>query len=270
MTSVDDHPFSGQYSTLRDLEDRATDVAKDLLGEKSQNSEDSLEYKLPLLKKNAVKTLYIIAEAYPNTTQATEIEKKSGFHRSTVSVHTRELGDLDLIDQQILRGTENKYKPTHLYRLKPGADPDADREQIRRFFEAYVQKDPSLVVDPENEPEEDSSVSDDLGNPWNDEAQPWQEPKLNEPESVPDSLNVIDTEPELSPELSNEEDAEEPTFEEKVAAIINEMAQEIVSLRERVSDLEQKLHQKSRHAGQVDLSQAMSLLNSPKGGTRKS
>ena len=109
-------------------------------------------------------------------------------------------------------------------------------------------------------------MSDDLGNPWNDEAEPWEEPKLNEPESVPDSVNAIDTEPDLS----NEEDAEEPTFEEKVAAIINGMAQEIVSLRERVSDLEQKLHQKSRHAGQVDLSQAMSLLNSPKGATRKS
>lgn len=247
MTNINDQAFSGQYEALRDFEDKAAYVTKGFFGEEAQTVGDSLGHKLALLKKSTVKTLYIIATVYPRTIQALEIGELSGFHRSTVFVHTRDLVELELIDQEILAGTENKNKPTHLYRLKPSID----REQVYRFFEAHVQKDSSLALALEQDQKEVVSVDGS-----------------KDDSSVSTELSESSSESAASGAVINGENSgveqkaldEEMTFEEKVAEIINGMAQEIIALRERVSDLEERLHQKSRQAGQVDFSQAMNLL----------
>ena len=234
MINLTDQSFLGQPSALRDFQDRAEQMVESL-SNGSRASENSLDYKLDRLKTNAVKTLFFVLTASPNMVQMVEIGEKTDIHRSTVSVHMRELEDLELIEKEILSGTENKYKPTYLYRLNPSVD----RQRVREIFEAKFPNDPLLNLG-----------TQPLGSFDGEQTDLALESKREQTQGESDVV-------------------EEEGIEQKIATIINAMAEEIVSLENRVSELEQKLDQKSQSGKQVDFSQAMHLLKTMKTGGGK-
>jgi len=198
-------------------------------------SENSLEYKLDRIKKNAVRTFFIISEIYPSEIQTLEIAKKSEIHRSTISVHVKELEELDLIEKRIVPGTENKLKPTYSYKLASSID----RQRVREIFEIKFPGDPLLG---------NISQSSTPSFVKSDDEQQLDSTETAEPVALYDA----------QPEISN---FKQP-FEEQIVSIIKKMAQEIVALQNRVSELEDKLSQESRRGEQVDLTEVFTLLNS--------
>lgn len=58
-------------------------------------------------------------------------------------------------------------------------------------------------------------------------------------------------------------------FEHQIAVVINKMAQEIVALQNRVSDLEGKLSQESHRGEGIDFTDVINLLNSMQNGRTK-
>ncbi|MFN7468622.1 MAG: hypothetical protein ACK6CP_08655 [Pseudanabaena sp.] len=151
MTNIDDPSFLDQELDNRDLEEKR--LSDDLIFDSTINQ------KLAQIKKGAIQTLYIISEAFPKKLQVTEIATRSSFHRSTIGAHCSDLVVHDLIEQEILVGTENKFKPTHLYWLKPNQNRDA----IREIFEAQSKKDSSLAIKEESfNLEDDISTDEEL------------------------------------------------------------------------------------------------------------
>lgn len=63
--------------------------------------------------------------------------------------------------------------------------------------------------------------------------------------------------------------AAKQSFEHQIAVVINKMAQEIVALQNRVSDLEGKLSQESHRGEGVDFTDVINLLNSMQNGRAK-
>jgi|SanBayMetagenome_1026888.scaffolds.fasta_scaffold16493_2 hypothetical protein len=246
---VTDHASSDQYLALRDFHKRNESITQgsgDNLDDQT-NQHETLLNKIALLQqKSALKILYVIYDAFPDHLLTLQIADRADIHRSTVSVHVRDLVELGLVKQDVQAGTEKKYNPTYLFSLNP----EIDREDLREIFDSKIKSDSSLAVihkektvPPENAIDSEASILDLLD------------------DSLDTSSNT------LTDQTPTEADDQPPanisasSFEEQIATLVTKMAEEIVFLQNRVSELEQIITQRSQQKQQLDLSQAMSLLD---------
>lgn len=192
----------------------------------------SLEEKLARVKKKAIRVLYALLLTHPEPCQTLGLSEVLDTHRSTVSVHINELEALDLTVRSVLEGTEKKLKPTGLY----GLHPSVDHQELREIFNREFPGDPLLNASSEV-PRQETPVIAALG----------LDAKTNSSEA--------DT-------VSSVGDLEEDSFEQQIAQVFHRMAEEIVALQGRVTDLEVQLSQKTRRG--ADLTETISLLGSLK------
>lgn len=234
-----DHPSSGQYSAYRDLPERSESPTQGSHNTVGNKQSDTLYNQIALLQqKSGLKILYVLYEAYPSRLLTIEIADRADIHRSTVSVHVKDLVELGLVRQDIQAGTEKKFNPTLLFSLNS----EIDREALRQIFESKIKSDPSFGVI-----HKEKTVSQE--NPIDEESNLFD---LIEDSLSTSSESLLDQTPANSSGSS---------FEEQIATLVTAMAQEIVSLQKRVSELEETISQKSQQRQQLDLSQAMSLLD---------
>lgn len=252
--TIYDHPFGSQQLPLSDLDDRSRSTGGEdaLLNNPSrkpfflENPEmpTSLKQKLGLIQpKSAIKTIYVVAKA-SNPMLASEIAEATGLHRGTISGHAKDIVELEIFDSSPVPGTEKKHKPTLMYSLSP----DVDKDEL---FEILSFIDPTLFEDTPQQ-----SFSPEFT------AQPDEE--VEHPQ---DKLSVNETDLTESNEAgASDISTENESFEQQISSFLTQMAEEIVSLQNRVSELEQKTTQRVEERKQVNLSQALSILNSKKSG----
>ncbi|MCX5982265.1 MAG: hypothetical protein NTY89_10785 [Nostocales cyanobacterium LacPavin_0920_SED1_MAG_38_18] len=252
--TIYDHPFGSQQLPLKDLDDRDRGAGGEdaLLNNPSRepfflgNPEmpTSLKQKLALIQpKSAVKTIYVVAKA-SSPMLASEISEATGLHRGTISGHAKDIVEIGIFCSSCVPGTEKKHKPTLMYSLSPDVDKD-ELFQILSFI------DPSLFEDTPQQ-----SFSPEFT------AQPDEEV-----EHLQDKLSVNETDLTGSNEAgASAISTGNESFEQQISFILTQMAEEIVSLQNRVTELEQKTTQRVEERKQVDLSQALTILNSTKSG----
>ena len=191
---------------------------------------DPLVYKLKRVKKNAIRTLYGVFLFHPKPCQILELSEMMDTHRSTISAHVNELEAVYMAVKSILPGTEKKTKPTGLYQLHPSVN----HQELREIFEREFPGDPLL------------SPASEVGT--------GEEPIAPQ------------TDVELKPNLhesattGSDDSFQEVSFEQQIAQVIHQMAEEIVALQRRISQLEAQLSQRTQRG--ADLTQTISLLGS--------
>ncbi len=240
-STLADHASSGQYSALRDFSERterATQGSLNNFGSQTEQYETLLSKIALLQHKSALKILYVIYDAFPDRLLTVQIAERADIHRSTVSIHVKDLVELGFVTQDIRPGTETKYKPSFLF----GLNSEIDRKVLHEIFESKSKSDPYLTVI-----HKEKTVPQE--NPIDSESSLFD--VLEDSSPVP-SETLVDQAPTTPPVSS---------FEEQIATLVTAMAQEIVFLQKRVSELEETINKKSQQRQQLDLSQAMSLLD---------
>ncbi|MBD2296738.1 hypothetical protein H6G06_25455 [Anabaena sphaerica FACHB-251] len=251
---IGDHPFGSQQLPLKDFDERGRGTGgKDALLDTPSREPFSLEnpemptslkQKLALIQpKSAIKTLFIVSKS-PSPLLASEISEATGLHRGTISGHAKDIAEIGLFHCSYVPGTEKKHKPTLMYSLSP----DVDKAEL---FEILSFIDPSLF---EATPEQSFSP----------EFTAQSDEEVEHPHS---KLSVNETDLTESNEAGTSTlSTDNQSFEQQISFILTQMAEEIVSLQNRVTELEQKTTQRVEERKQVDLSQALTILNSKKSG----
>lgn len=98
--------------------------------------------------KTKIAILSVLIDEFPRFVQIIELANKTDIHRSTISVHCRELLQLKVIEQEIEPKTENKIRPTYLFRICPNSI-----NETRKFLQVKMANGVSM-------PSEDSTKSD--------------------------------------------------------------------------------------------------------------
>lgn len=251
--NVDDQAFRGQPQALRDFPES---VAK-------EKKESSHVYTLARLGSSSLKILLAICDSFPNKLQSLEIASMVDLHRSTISKYTNELAQLELIEQSVLPRTENKQKPTYLFRLASKIEQEEIRDFVKRKgIDNLPQQQINLLAANEEshllegtQEESGSLPSEDL-NP-EEQVDVRSEIRSNE---LPSQEPRKEYASEQIQEAEVKSYSESQSLEERVGMVLTQMAKEIAALRNRVAYLEQQLEQKPQNVDTFDFNQVLSIL----------
>ncbi|NEO24879.1 hypothetical protein [Moorena sp. SIO4A5] len=227
-TNVKDPSLMGQPYTFSDFQKKKQQEDDTLF---SLKQDKELKDPTSLIRSDSqIRTLCFLQSAFPNSLKSTEIAEAIHLHRSTVSVATNVLIEMELVEKSIVPGTENHINPTLTFSLT-----DKHKHHVEASVNRWLTADPTLL----NKPQDRSPASADS--------------TTANPKQV-DVEEVNQTSP--SPELPID----------NLSLIITEMALEIKSLRVRVSALESQQEEVHKQKENCDLSKAFEALGLELGG----
>ncbi|MGB5963488.1 MAG: hypothetical protein WBG73_22820 [Coleofasciculaceae cyanobacterium] len=250
--NVDDQAFRGQPQALRDFPES---VAK-------EKKESSHVYTLARLGSSSLKILLAICDSFPDKLQSLEIASMVDLHRSTISKYTNELAQLELIEQSVLPGTENKQKPTYLFRLASKIEQEEIRDFVKRKGIDNLPQQQINLLAANEELHLLEAIQEESGSLPSKDLNP--EDYINVHSKI-GSNELLDQKPlkEYAPEENQEEVIfyrESQSFESRVGMVLTQMATEIAALKNRVAHLEQQLEQKPQNVDTFDFNQVLSIL----------
>lgn len=224
--TLHDTPLWGQSPSCRDFQDK--EFRQTTLPLEHTEKTRTENPTLLISNDNQTRILCVLNGCYPGSLRATQICEATYIHRSTVSVNTRELIELGLVEKAIVPGTANHINPTLLFRLS-----DLYKEEVESFLSAKIKVQPNLWAVYPPEPKSDSQA-------------PSQEPVIND-------VVVDET-------VSNTEEPIAISFEEQVKQAFQMMAERLVAMQDEIDELRQRLNEKPRP--QTDLSGVFEIFAS--------
>jgi predicted transcriptional regulator len=199
-----------------------------------------MESTLRGVRDGSIRTLFALSGFPEGGVRTTDIAEKLQQHRSTTNTHLIELEEVGVISKIIEAGTENRIKPTYLYSI----DASVDCRQLANLFEKRFPQ--GLLVDllQKNPIEQAESGADQ-------KVRALDLSSLGSPAATRSATRIESSSP---PEQSQ-------AFESQLENLLNAMAEQIVSLQSRVTELESQLSIQSSRTSAPDLSHAIKLLS---------
>ena len=225
--NVNNSPLRGQSPPYRDFQDR--DFAQtDLFLEEMEKGIVKNPTAL-VSNDNQVRILCVLNQCFPLALKATQISDAAYIHRSTVSVNTRELIELGLIEKTIAPGTENHINPTLLFRLS-----EAHKEEVQVFLSVKLNVQPHLRTVYPPEPVSTETNQDTV-------------PSVAVDSVEPEQVNAVAEEHVVG-------------FEEQVKQGFKMIAERLLAMQDEIDELRQRLNEKPRP--QTDLSEVFDIFAS--------
>lgn len=245
--NIEYDPLRGQPSDSVELEGFLYQAEEYRSTDLPESTDQDLKNKVYLIQGNSsIRILHVLSKFYPKELLATEIAEIIDTHRSTVSIHCRELADLGIINLNHLPGTENKVNPTYLFSLAPEF-----QDEIQKFLELKLASSPKLAEINEN--------AECLQN------QDFHQ--LVDPTSQ--SVDETDEATEMGETEEFEEDQPSLSFEEQVEHGFKVLTRQLLEMQEEINELKRRLNEKPKP--KKDLTELFSVFDSnnyKKGGKK--
>lgn len=231
--SLENSPLRGQALSCMGVEDKKIDRSFDQSTPLFLDQVDQRLVENPTLlvsSDNQIRILCALSQCFPEGLKVIQISDAAHLHRSTVSVNTKELLELRLIEKSTVPGTENHINPTQVFRLS-----EEFRKEVQAFLSLKLRVQPELWA-----------------------VYPPASPSVDRLGQTTEDLETSKSDSIASQTLINQNLT--GSFNEQVKEGFKRIAYRMLMMQQEIDELKQRLNEKP--SVQTDLSEVFDIFDS--------